>query len=128
VRTVGHFLCVAFGFVVWCVGSWLYASAAGFAVLAEKCKPNSTHNNCWSFALDRWARLGGYLLVREADGQRFLGFMMVPHVAWVKHLGHDIDLEHFAPIRRKRGWWMPWHVIYYRGRVSHGERNHDIKD
>jgi hypothetical protein len=124
-RVVIHVLLAAVGFGTWCAAMWLMAATTALAVLGDKVLPNATHGNCWTFALPRWHIHGGYLLVRNADGQRFLGFLPVPHVAWVKHLGNEALLEQFDPITRHYSWWMPWFTIYYAGRIKKTERQHD---
>ena len=124
-RKLVHIVLASVGFVFWCAAMWLMAFTTWIAVLADKVLPDATHGNCWTYALPRWYLHGGYLLVRNADGQRFLGFLPVPHVAWVSHLGDASLLEQFDPVRRQHSFWMPWHTIYYRGRVKTTERQHD---
>jgi LmbE family N-acetylglucosaminyl deacetylase len=124
-RTAAHFLAISAGFLAWCAGAWLFAASTLFAVFAEKVKPHSAHSNCWAFALNKVWRHGGYLLTRTADGVKFLGVLPVPHVAWVKTLGAETELQFFKPVARKSARWMPWFAVYYKGVISTKERAHN---
>jgi hypothetical protein len=128
IHKTAHFALVTAGFGAWAVAMACMTVATAFAVWADKVMPNSTKGNCWSFALPRWWRQGGYLLVRAADGQALLKKLPVPHVAWIKHLGEDSRLEFFMPVARKSKTWLPWHVVYYEGRVRTSEKPHDARD
>lgn len=45
-------------------------------------------NNCLFFALSRWFKRGGYLVIRRSRMGLF------PHFLWAKSLG---EIEHFVP-------------------------------
>ena len=72
--------------------------------------------NCWSYAVPRWLRYGGYLVVRIAPGIKILGFIPVLHVIWCKDL-KDASIEQFVPVNRKHAFWFPWHTIWFKGKV-----------
>jgi len=127
-RTLIHVFLAAVGFGTWCVAMWAMSATTALAVLGDKVLPHATHGNCWTYALPKWFHHGGYLLVRNADKQRFLWIFPVPHVAWIKHVGRDTLLEQFDPVSRHYSWWMPWFTVYYKGRVKTVEAPHDAKD
>jgi hypothetical protein len=121
IRRALHLFFVLLGFMPWAIAMCLMVLSTGCAMLAARALPHAREGNCWSYALDKWARHGGYLLVRAADGQRFLGRFPVPHVEWVKHN----DVRYFVPSRRKTTSWVPWYTVYYSGRIWRRERPHD---
>jgi hypothetical protein len=127
IRRTLHVLAIALGFIAWAPAMCLMVLSTGCAMLAARILPHAREGNCWSYALDKWARHGGYLLVRNADGQRFLGKFPVPHVEWVKHWGIDNDVRYFVPTRRKSSSWVPWYTIYYSGRIWRREKPHDAE-
>ena len=127
IRTIAHAICVWLGFLLWAPAMALIAATAGLAILADRARPHARDGNCWSYALQKYAKHGGYLLVRAADGQQFLGLFQVPHVAWVSHLSDDNNMRFFVPERRKSARFVPWYVVYYSGRILTRERSHDAE-
>ena len=127
-RDVIHKALVTIGFCFWCVAMWMMTITTLFAIIGERVKPDATDGNCWSYALPKYHKHGGYLLVRAADRVKFLGYFQIPHVSWVRHLGSNSDLMYLDPLNREVGKWMPWHTIYYKGRVKTRETMHDAKD
>jgi hypothetical protein len=125
IRRTLHVLAIALGFIAWAPAMCLMVVSAACARLADKAIPHSREGNCWSYALSKWTKHGGYMLVRAADGQRFLRRFWVPHVAWVQHIGDDTDMKFFVPTRRKSTSWVPWYVVYYSGRIFTREKPHD---
>jgi hypothetical protein len=125
IRSVIHAMLVILGFIPWAIAITLMAVTTGLALLADRARPHARAGNCWSYALQKWAKHDGYLIVRAADGQRFLGLFPVPHVAWVRHLGDENEMRFFVPERRKTARWVPWYVVYYSGRILTRERSHD---
>jgi hypothetical protein len=125
IRRILHIALVVAGFVPWALAMTLMAVSTGFALLAARAMPSARAGNCWSYVLPKWAKHGGYMLVRAADGQRFLGLFLVPHVAWVQHLADDNEMKFFVPERRKSARWVPWYVVYYSGRILRREKSHD---
>lgn len=122
-RTIAHAVLMLIGFVPWSFAMLLLTLVMGLSVLGERVLPNAKRQNCWTYALPRWHRSGGYLLVRAAFGVRFLGLFMVPHVSWVRVLPPDgVELEMFQPNKRKSAFLLPWHVVYYVGHVSTREK------
>lgn len=118
------------GFTVWAAGILFMYLSTMLSVLGDRVLPGATSGNCWSFALPKWHKHGGYLLIRDADGQRFLNLFKVPHVIWVKTLppkGSTIDLEQFVPVKRKVARWLPLHTVYYEGRTRTTEVPHNSR-
>lgn len=125
IRRILHALAIWIGFIAWAPAMCLLVISAVCARLADRAIPHSPNQNCWSYALAKWTKRGGYLLIRDADGQRFLGKFPVPHVAWVSHVGEDTKMRFFVPTKRKTARWMPWYVVYYGGRILTREKPHD---
>lgn len=135
IRRVLHFALASAGVVVWGVGNLFYVLAILCAEAMERVEPNSQFGNCWSFALTRWRKHGGYLMVRAADGlppvrNRFLKVFPVPHAIWVKHLDRRTEIEMFLPEKRYAAEWFPWRTAYYKGWVRFKDSPHDavVKD
>lgn len=77
--------------VVYWAGAWTIVCA----VAAKRIHPAHRWGNCWLHALDLWARRGGSLVVRRADGLEW-GPLFVPHVAWAESLGADAIIEQYT--------------------------------
>lgn len=119
-----HALLAFTGFLFWAVGTTALVVTTFIAVIGHRLWPDADMGNCWTYALPRFADRGGYLLVRPADGQKFLG-MTVPHVIFVASLPKDgVELEQFVPLKRHRSKWFPWYTVYYKGKVIVQERPH----
>lgn len=117
-RRIIHFFLFMLGFVSWGIGNVLYSVCAGISILADRVDPNSEWGNCWGYVLPRWWLDDGYLIIRRAYGNMFLGFLPLPHVLWAKNLNLGVaDVEHFSPLERKKTKWFPWYAVYFRGRV-----------
>ena len=128
-KQIAHFISIFIAAILWAVGCIWYALAFYFTYIADKIHPSSTHNNCWAYVGPKWIKNGGYLLIRPADGQRFLKWLPVLHVGWVKNLNPEhVEIEQYAPIERKSGKFFPWHVFYYRGHIKTTETPHPSKD
>lgn len=50
--------------------------------------------NCWTHAIPKWWKKGGYIVVRRS------GYMAVPHVMWTDNLS-GVELEEFAPVSKQ---------------------------
>ena len=50
-------------------------------------------SNCLFFALEKWFKFGGYLIIRKSK----FGFWL--HFMWSKDL-KDADVEHFVPVKK----------------------------
>ena len=121
-RRIIHFILSMLGFVSWGTANVLYSFCVGLSVIAVHVCPNSEWGNCWSYVLPKWWNDGGYLVIRRAQGNMFLGFLPLPHVIWARKLTLDRnDVEHFSPVQRKHTKWLPWYAVYFRGRITHGE-------
>jgi hypothetical protein len=113
------------GLPVWTLGVALLGVSILVAALAEWLHPDGTHGNCWTYAMSRYWRHGGYLMIRRADDVRLLGCIAIPHASWVKALpAEGVDLEQYQPDEREPGRWWPWHVLWYRGIVGTVEDPH----
>ena len=123
-RRIAHSLMLVLGFGAWLCGTLLYAAAMLLAVLGDSLISTETFGNCWTHALTRYRKRGGYLIVRPADDVRVLGRWTVPHVIWCRVLPDDIRIEQFVPTVRSRSKWFPWRTIWYEGRIRHRERPH----
>jgi hypothetical protein len=119
-------ICVV-AFFMWGVGNLFYTLACFLCMAANKVEPNSKWGNCWTFASVRWVKQGGYLMVRPADKQRFLGVFPVPHAIWVEVVGDGNILKQFIPVKRMTGLLMPLHTIYYCGKVQNFETPHNAR-
>jgi hypothetical protein len=129
IRAALHVVLIALGVPFWALAMLGMTGVAVFALLADKVIPHATKGNCWSHTLPLFLRRGGYLLIRPADGQRFLGFFPVPHALWVHTLPrYGIGLEQFAPIRRRMARWIPWYAVYFDGTHRRVERPHNAED
>jgi hypothetical protein len=121
-RKIIHFILAMAGFILWGTANIIYSTCAGLAVIGSNLNPKSEWGNCWSHVLPLWWKHGGYLIVRRAYGNMFLGCLPLPHVLWAKKLNLDRnDVEHFSPVERKRTKWFPWYAVYFRGRVVNGD-------
>ena len=127
-RQFAHFITIFIAAILWAFGCIGYALAFLFTYIADKLQPNTKYGNCWSYVGPKWVKHGGYLFVRPADGQRFLKWLPVLHVGWVKNLDpRCVEIEQYAPIERKQGRFMPWHVFYYKGEIKRTETPHPSK-
>lgn len=93
--------------------AWAAVSVAlGLALLAHRMWPSADWGNCWTFALVKWWRDGGYLACRPSTASRAFGFGLVPHVLWVKSLD-GCELQQIAPTTHYTGPWMGLRVWYF---------------
>lgn len=132
-KTVAIVILFILGFIAWFVGVVFFGITTVFAVIGrtlEHTDPSiAKWGNCWTFALPRFYSHGGYLLIRAADKIRFLWFLKVPHVAWVKVLPKQgLVIESFDPVARKKAFVFPWFVIWYHGRIKRVEADHPIDE
>lgn len=89
--------------------------AIALALLAHRVWPDANRGTCWSYALPRWWREGGYLAVRPALGVRMFGAGMVPHAIHVRDLG-ACQVSQTVPVRRYHGTLAvlrTWYFAYY---------------
>lgn len=121
-----HAILAGIGFVPWVISVTSMTISAMFAIACERVWSEANRGNCWTYALPRWWRRGGYLMIRPADGQKFLKIFPVPHVILLlKMPRHGLTLEQFLPVERKFGQWFPVHTIYYEGEIRTSERPHN---
>lgn len=123
-KRITHTLMLIVGFFAWLLGTLFYSGAMALAVLGDRLISTETFGNCWTHALTRYHRRGGYLIIRPADDVRFLGRFGIPHVIWCRVLPDDIQVEQFVPKKRSRSQWLPWKTIWYEGRIRRRERPH----
>lgn len=113
-RRIVH-ACVVFALALPLGIAWVAVSAAlGLALLANRVWPEADRGNCWTFALVKWWREGGYIAARPAPGVRFIGMGMVPHVLWVRHIS-GCELQQAVPVKRYHGPWLvfrAWHFKF----------------
>lgn len=125
VKRIGHFIFVVGASIPWLVGVIFFWLALLMVIAADKLWPNADMGNCWSFVGPKWAKYGGYMLVRPADGVRAIGFGKVPHVIWVKKLTADVLLQQSAPLDRYTGKWLLWRKFYFKHNIIDTENSHD---
>lgn len=108
------------GAALWLVIAALSAALVWLAVLGAKVWPAADCGNCWTFALPRWAKGGGGLLI-TLDRLR-IGRVPVPHAAWV--CGAVADVQETEPAVRRRtaraAWWG-LRTLYFRYTVRRSE-------
>ncbi len=90
--------------------------------------PNSRGGNCWSFAVPRWIRFGGYLNIRLAEDVKFLKIFPILHVQWGRKTPQPGAIKQFIPRTRIGGKWFPYWTIYFPGRVVSIDTNHDAEE
>ena len=112
---IGHRALVTLAVLPWALGVALFGVAWALIMLADKLWTGATSGNCWSYAGPRWSRAGGYLLVRWADG------VPVLHVAHVTSL-EPLEMTHFVPSRRLRGWRGLLNSLYHAGHVADSDK------
>ena len=118
-RAALHFIVCAIGGVLWAGAYWLMVLCVWLSQAAEKINPKATHGNCWSVVLPIWRRQGGYLLLRDSHGAKFLNAFPVVHAIWQGRDGETLSAE---PVSRKRFRWFPLETFYFRYRVVKGKR------
>ena len=109
----------------WSIAMFFMLITIGFSLLMLKLYPDSLEGNCWSYALPRWIKHGGYLAVGPAAGQRFLNYFFIPHVIWVKKMSPETELEQLVPIRRKSRSFIPYYTLFFKGKVNVVEKSQD---
>lgn len=77
-------------------------------------------SNCLIFALGRFFRRGGYLIVRASRMNR-LPWLQWPHFLWAQSL-EDLIVEQYVPEDARPKWLPP---ILFRGRVKVGPDKED---
>lgn len=126
-KTILHFLVIMVSAPIWTFTMCFFVIACGLSLIAMKIDPNITRGNCWLYALPLFIKYGGYLAVRAADGNKFLNLFMIPHVLYMPTLNRGSVISQYVPINRKSSFWVPWHALYYRGKIRHVEANHNAK-
>lgn len=124
-RRIGHALLVLLAVIPWVLGVLAFGVALLAVMLADWVWPNATAGNCWSFVGPRWAKHGGYLVIRPADGVRVSGAGWIPHALWMPEIGTDARIQQTVPERRTRAQWLPWRTLYFPYRVIRKERAHN---
>ena len=118
-RAALHFIICAIGGVLWAGAYWLMVLCVWLSQAAERVHPKATHGNCWSVVLPIWRRRGGYLVLRDSHGARFLNVFPVIHAIWQGRDGETLSAE---PVSRKRFRWFPLETFYFRYRVVKSKR------
>lgn len=129
IRRFLHAVLILLAVVPWAFGCLLFSLALLLTILADRLWPNADHGNCWSFVGPRWAKHGGYLLIRPADGVRVFGKGIIPHVIWLKSLPKEgVVLEQTFPLFRSKSRWLPWRTLYFKYKLLSREREHNVVD
>jgi hypothetical protein len=121
-RRFAHTCLLVVGFPLWLVGVLCFTAASYASIAGEWLMPGRMFGNCWTFALPRYVQRGGYLIIRPADGVRFLGAFHIPHVIWARELPQGMSVEQFVPLKRSHSKWLPWRTVWYEGRLRTRER------
>ena len=123
-RRVAYAALLALGFVFWLVGWASFGAVALLSALGDRVAPGIMTGNCWSHALARFARRGGYLIVRPADDVRLFWGIRIPHAMWAHDLPEDMDLEQFVPVDRSKSRGIPWRTVWFKGELRSRDRSH----
>lgn len=125
VRRVAHFFFAVVAFVLWAIGCLFFVLTTGCALAADAIEPGSEYGNCWTYALVKWIREGGYLVVRPADGVTFLWIFPVLHVLHCTELPRrGVVLTQTYPVDRKIARLLPLFSVYFRHVVRNVESRH----
>ncbi len=89
--------------------------------------PNSRWGNCWSFAVPRWIKYGGYLSMRVAEDVRFLKVFPVLHVLWCRESPRPGSMRMTRPVKRIEDKWFPVGTIYFTFKVSRMDAPHNAE-
>lgn len=119
---------LALGACIWVFEQILFFLVVLMALIANKLNPEALDGNCWSYALPKFWKYNGYLALRPAVGQKFLGHFPIYHVVWIKEFGRDNKVEQLSPVNRKFSSILPWYVFYFQGRVNHIEVPRNAKE
>jgi hypothetical protein len=118
-----HRLLVVISLVPLALAFAFLAIFAGFALLADKAMPHARWGNCWTYAVPRWLKYGGYLSLRRSDGVALFGRVGIPHAVWQSSLRGGLRMT--APVKRKSGLFFPVHVMLFDFTVWHGDGLHE---
>lgn len=95
------------------LGGLMVGVGVGYFIVNMGCDDGCPMNNCLIFALSRWFKRGGYLVIRRSR----LG--LFPHFIWAKSLG---EIEHFVPNDKR---WKAIPPPFFTGTISD---NDDAKE
>jgi len=119
-----HALLVLLAAIPWAVGVLCFALALLLVLTADWLIPGATWGNCWSFVGPKWAKRGGYIVIRMADDVKVFGVQIIPHAIWLPAWPPDLPVHQTKPLRRSRN---PLRTLYFPFRVSTRERPHDSR-
>lgn len=118
---------MAVGFVPWALAMVLMSAVMWLATICSRVLPDAKRQNCWTYAMPKFHRHGGYLMFRYSDGVRMWGFRFL-NCIWLKTLPTEgAELEYFHPNKRRRGWLTPWEVAFHPGHIRTRETPHNAK-
>lgn len=77
-------------------------------------------SNCFIYAVCRWFRYGGYLLIRKSRW------------GWFPHFLHgnmneqgQVEVNHFVPEKpiKPKGFlkWFPIHILFFKGKIKNND-------
>ena len=125
-RQFAHWLAAYAALTAFAVSATAFCFVVAFSVLAHAIMPSSRHGNCWTYALPRWWRSGGYIAIRRADRVALCKWLPVPHALHIERLPRrGGKLSQFVPTKRKQPRVCPAVVGYYAGEVRNVESPHD---
>lgn len=125
-RTFAHWLVCSVGLACFAVAATAFCLVVLATVLADRIWPGAGMGNCWTYAMPRWWRSGGYIAIRRADRVALCKWLPVPHALHIERLPrHGVKLSQFVPVKRKQPKVCPAVVGYYAGEVRNVESPHD---
>jgi hypothetical protein len=126
-KSLIHFLLCLIAVPFWAAGITFMSLALLPILVAYRISPRSSTGNCWTYACPRWFSRGGYLVVRQAAGVKFLSIFSIPHVAWMPRTPPAGSLKQFVPSNRRRSFILPWFTLYFKGRVTDQEKEREAQ-
>ncbi len=107
--------------------SYLKVLAWGFAwypvwLITLPFKQN--RDNCLTYALKKWDKEGGYLVIRWSRSNRFR-YVRWPHFLWLDYRWHT-RLEHIIPEQEFKGQKHTLPKPWFTPRVVHGDPENGI--
>jgi len=124
-RVCVHFTLNAIGVTLWLLSMALMWGVLRLSIIGRWIWPEADHGNCWTYALPRWHREGGYLAVCITP-LRWRGVQLrVPHAIWVPGSLLDVPLHQTLPVKKQSGLLASWFglkTIYFKYSVIRFER------
>ena len=121
-RWLAHRLLIVLSVLPLLLAFGLFLTFAAVAIVADRVLPRATWGNCWTYAVPRWLRYGGYLSLRRSDGVALFGRVGIPHAAWQSSLRGELRMT--SPITRVPNMYLPLRALLFEYEVWHGDGPH----